>query len=305
MSGKKPKVVVLGAGPNGLGIVRALHALEGLDVWNVDINGTNAGRYTRYAKTLKWNYLETDIHAFESMLNGLNSDGGKIILFPTRDLEVTLLGELSSTLPDRFLYYRNAAEKVNALADKNLVDETARRAGLDLPKTCFLTGPMNPLDMGFHFPVIMKPLGQNASQTPFKNYFAKDLQEFNKVLETYEGLYNNTIIQEFIPGGDDHVYECILLVDDRGQTIAAVEFQKIRQYLPMRGMTSFGRTLLTRDMVPLCERLTRLVGYTGLIDVELRRMMQTGDGFFLKPICDYPYSILRFRPAVRIWPACT
>lgn len=231
---------------------------------------------------MQWNYPQSDINAFAAKLNGLGSEGEKIVLFPTQDLEVTLLAELSTILPDRFLYYRNSAEKVNALSDKNLVDETARKAGLDLPKTCLLSGPINPLDLGFHFPIIIKPLGQSASQTPFKNYFAADLAEFQNLLKTYEGLYNHTIVQEFIPGGDDHVYECILMVNDQAQTIGAVEFQKIRQYLPMRGMTSFGRTLQTRDMVPLCERLTRSVGYTGLIDVEFKKDDETGRWIFLE-----------------------
>lgn len=282
MSGKKTRVVVLGAGPNGLGIVRALHEHEELDVWIVDINGTNAGRFTRYAKTVRWNYPEADINAFESRLKSLQPQGQKTILFSTRDLEVTLLAQLSATLPDHFLYYRNSAEKVNALADKSLVDETARKAKLDLPRTSFLAGPMNPQDIGFHFPVLIKPLEQNASQTPFKNYFAENFREFQNVLKTYEGLYNHTIVQEFIPGGDDHVYECILLIDDQSRTIGAIEFQKIRQYLPMRGMTSFGRTLLTQDMVPLCERLTRQVGYTGLIDVEFKKHEDSGRWIFLE-----------------------
>ncbi len=282
MSEKKTRVVVLGAGPNGLGIVRALHRHGDIEVWVVDINGTNAGRFTRLARVLKWDYPETDIAELETRIRRLSAHGERVILFPTRDVEVNLLAELSTVLPDHFIYYRNSAETVYALADKNLVDQTARKAELHLPRTHFMTGPMSPQAIGFRFPILMKPLGQGASQTPFKNFYAQDEAAFQNVLQTYDDLYNNTIIQEFIPGGDDHVYECIVLIDQQRRTLGAVEFQKIRQYLPMRGMTSFGRTVLSQEMVPLCERLTQQAGYSGLIDVEFKKDADNGNWVFLE-----------------------
>jgi D-aspartate ligase len=278
----KIRVLVLGIGPNGLGIVRALRHCNDLDVWAVNINGSDPGRFTRFAKILNWKYPENDLSEFQTRLYDLNANHEKTILFPTRDIEIYLLAELSTTLPENFLFYRNSLDTVKALADKNLVAEIAEQAGLNIPRTVLLSEHSSPQAVGVRYPILIKPLAQSASQTPFKNIFVDNEEAFQDVLKKYDNLYEHTVVQEFIPGGDDHIYHCTLLIDNQSRTIGVIEFQKIRQYLPMRGMTSYGHTILTRDMVRLSERLVSQVGYKGLANVEFKKNANNGSWVFIE-----------------------
>ncbi len=271
MSSNRIRVLVLGLGANGLGVSRALRAFSQLDVWAANFNKKDAGRFTRSAKILNWQDPANEPDEFKDRLFNLSKNGTRTILFPTRDVEVDLLAELSDSLPENLLYYRNSIATVKALADKNLVAETATQAGLDIPRTVIMSEKINPKLAGFRYPVLIKPLKQGSSQTPFKNIFVNSDEEFQKIFEDHDHLLNQTVIQEFIPGGDDHIYHCNILVDKNAKTIGVVEFQKIRQYLPLRGMTSYGQTILTRNMVPSCERLAKQAGYGGLMNVEFKK----------------------------------
>jgi D-aspartate ligase len=271
MQRHKTKVLVLGLGVNGLGVLRSLHRIPELDVWAINFGKSDAGRFTRLAKIIECNDPVHDPILFEYKLHQWCHDRGRTILFATRDNEVNLLAALANSLPDHFLFYRNSSDTVKALSDKNLVKETAIMAGLDIPRTIFLTNPNDPALASLRFPILIKPLNQSASQTPFKNLIAYRFDELQEVLKGNKEMVNHVVIQEFIPGGDDHVYECNILIDNDAQTVGMVEAQKIRQYLPLRGMTSYGRTLLTKELVPASEQLARQVGYKGLLNAEFKR----------------------------------
>jgi D-aspartate ligase len=282
MPSQKTRVLVLGLGANGLGIARALHSSPNLDVWAIIFGGRDAGNFTRRVRKINWRDEISDPAEFQSKLIKVCRDQTRTILFPTRDIEVNLLAELSDTLPDRFLYYRNASDIVKALSDKNRVRETAAKAGLHIPKTIFLSDPSDPALTGLRFPVLVKPLEQNVSQTPFKNIIIYNFEELQATFKKHPTLLNYVVLQEFIPGGDDHVFHCNLLIDNDAQTIAAVELQKIRQYLPLRGMTSYGQTLLTRQLLPQSEQLARQVGYKGLMNVEFKLDDENGHWVFIE-----------------------
>ena len=271
MSLRKPCVLILGLGANGLGVLRALHKMPGLEVVAVELGTREPGGFSRLGKKIKWQEAVDDASALHDKLNQWCPDKRETILFPTRDIEVNLLAELANILPENFLFYRNPYAVVEALGDKNKVRESAISAGLEIPKTLLLTDINDPTLASFQFPVLIKPLKQNASQTPFKNKIVYSLEELDQLLHTGDTMINRVVLQEFIPGGDDHVQHCNLLINNQAQTIGVIELQKIRQYLPLRGMTSYGKTLLTRELLPMSERLAAAVGYKGLMNVEFKK----------------------------------
>lgn len=278
----KNRVLILGLGANGLGILRALHRIRDLDLLAVNLGTSEIGRVSSLGQKVQWPQAVDDADALLARLLEWCGDGIPTVLFPTRDIEVNLLAELSDRLPDHFLFYRNSITVVKALSDKNLVRDTATQAGLEIPKTLYFADSEALDSSDLRFPVLIKPLRQNMSQTPFKNMIVNSQQELAHTLRENENLRGHVILQEFIPGGDDHVYHCNLLIDAKGQTLGMVELQKIRQYLPLRGMTSYGRTLLTRDLLPLSERLASAAGYAGLMNVEFKKDAENGRWVFIE-----------------------
>jgi len=270
MPRRKARVLILGLGANGLGVVRSLYSFPEYEVIGVHFGRGDIGRFTRLVHRIACTAPIEDAKALSERIRQWCREPIPTVIIPTRDIEVNLLSELTDELPAHFLFYRNSNAAVRALSDKNLVRETALRAGLEIPKTLFLTDPEDPALIGLRYPLLLKPLRSNVSQTPFKNIMVHNEADLQSVLKK-EDVVNHVVVQEFIPGGDDHVYHCNLLIDHRSQTIGVVELQKIRQYLPLRGMTSYGRTLLTRELVPMCERLAAVVDYKGLMNIEFKK----------------------------------
>ena len=271
----KIRVLVLDTGINGLGILRALHKFSELDIAAVNFNKKDAGSYTRLARILKWQDPVNHTDEFQSRLYDLSKNYYKTILIPTRDSEVDILAELSNSLPENLLYYRNPITTVKALTDKSLATGTATRAGLNIPRTEIISAKMKPQPAGFRFPVIIKPYGTNSSQTPFKNFVAHNEEEFQNILRDHNDLLSLSIIQEFVPGGDDQIYQCNLLLNHSKDIIGVVEFQKLRQYLPQQGVTSYGQATLSERMVSLCQQLAEEADYKGLMSVEFKMDSET------------------------------
>jgi predicted ATP-grasp superfamily ATP-dependent carboligase len=275
-------VLVLGTGVNGLGILRALYKCPEMDIGAVNFNKKDAGRFTRLARILNWQDPLVNPDEFKNRLYDLAQNQKRIILFPTNDIVIEILAELSNTLPGNLLYYRNSSDTVRALLDKSLAVGTAARAGLCTPKTCIATEKLNPRSANIHFPAIVKPHDVKLSKTLFKNFFITNENELEKVFNDYNNLISQLVIQEFIPGDDDQIYHCNLLINRDSQTIGVVEFQKLRQYLPQRGTTSYGQTLLSRTMVSCCQQLAEEAGYKGLMNVEFKRDSRTKQWIFIE-----------------------
>jgi len=270
MSKHKARVLVLGLGANGLGVVRSLYSFPEYKVIGVHFGRGDVGRFTRLVRKIACTEPIADAKALSEKIPEWCPGPVPTVIIPSRDIEVNLLSELADELPAHFLFYRNSNAAVRALSDKNLVQKTALQAGLEIPKTLFLTDPEDAALVGLRYPLLLKPLRSNVSQTPFKNIMVHNESELHRVLQKEE-LVNHVVLQEFIPGGDDHVYHCNLLIDRRSRTIGVVELQKIRQYVRLRGMTSYGSTLLTRELLPMCERLAAVVGYKGLMNIEFKK----------------------------------
>ncbi|HNW60055.1 MAG TPA: hypothetical protein PKI62_10300 [bacterium] len=253
-----------------------------LEVIAVRLGKIDAGRLTRLGRRIDWGQATQDSGDLYDKLMEWCGDLIPTVLFPTRDIEVNLLGELADRLPDHFLYYRNSSAIIKALSDKSLVRDTALRAGLKIPKTLLLTDLEQPELAEWRFPALIKPLRQSMSQTPFKNIVVNSREELLDIIEDDHKYLGHVVLQEFVPGGDDHVFHCNLLIDQHDQTIGVVELQKIRQYLPLRGMTSYGKTLLTRELVPLCQRLAMTTGYKGLMNVEFKKDAENGRWVFIE-----------------------
>jgi predicted ATP-grasp superfamily ATP-dependent carboligase len=280
--GSKVRVLVLGLEENGLGVLRALRGRSDLDVRAVSFSPHDPGRLTWLAPILRWPDSAEDPDGFESRLYNWSRARGTTTLFPTRDVEVNLLASLSNTLPDNLIFHRNSISQVSALTDKRFVSKIASEVGLDLPKTVVLNEKIDLSSLGFCYPIIIKPYGQNSNQFPYKNLFISNVAELEEVLSKNIGWRGRVVLQEYIPGGDDQVYQCNLLLGHRPRVIAAIEFHKIRQYLPGRGIASYGETTLSTVLVPLCLRLADAVDYQGLMSVEFKKDLRNCRWIFIE-----------------------
>lgn len=264
-------VLVLGLGPGGLGILRSLRGYDHIRNYGVTFNPlTEKGRLTRLCKVLSWPDPRQNKDGFAASLLRWTEDREKVIVFPTRDDEVFWLAEHADILPPNILYYRNYCGQVNRLANKFLATELAESCGLKVPHSVDIAENI-PVPADFAFPGIIKPSSVVPRDFPHKNLIVEDAGQLKQILDTYPSLLNASILQEYIPGEDDRMYECNILMGQSGMTLASVEFRKLRQYPVGRGLASFGHTFADKDLCQISEKLMKAAGIRGPVNFEFKK----------------------------------
>ncbi len=264
-------VLVLGLGPGGLGILRSLQGCDDIRKYGVTFNPlTEKGRLTRLCSVLSWPDPRSDEDGFAASLIRWAEQREKVIVFPTRDDEVFWLAEHADILPPNILYYRNYCGQVNRLANKFLATELAEACGLKVPHSVDIAENI-PVTTDFVFPGIIKPSSVVPRDFPHKNLIVENSEKLKDILDMYPSLLNASILQEYIPGEDDRMYECNILVGQSGTTLASVEFRKLRQYPVGRGLASFGHTFADKKLCQISEKLMKTAGIRGPVNFEFKK----------------------------------
>ncbi len=271
ISSSRVDILVLGLGPGGLGILRSLRGYDDIRKYGVIFNPlTEKGRRTRLCNVLSWPDPRENKDGFAASLIRWIQDREKVIIFPTRDDEVFWLAEHADILPSNVLYYRNNYGQINRLANKFPATELAESCGLKVPHSVDIAENI-PIPKNFVFPGIIKPSSLVPRDFPHKNLIAEDGEQLKQILDTYPSLRNTSILQEYIPGGDERMYECNILVGQSGMTLASVEFRKLRQYPVGRGLASFGYTFSDKELCQISEILMKASGIRGPVNFEFKK----------------------------------
>ncbi len=274
-------VLVLGLGPVGIGILRSLRKCGGIRIFGVVLEPeTEKGRFTRLCTVLHWANPKYREDEFIRTLIQWAEDREKVIVFTTRDEEVHLLARYADILPFNILYYRNSSQMVRCLDDKALANDLAQSCGLTTPRSYLITQRESPDK--FRFPGIIKPTAIPPKGFPDKNFLVEDMDALHSALDTYPCLINRSILQEYIPGDDDQVYQCTALIGKQGNMRGSIEIRKLRQYPVGRGIACFAHTLRHKELSDLCGVLARKSGITGLISVEFKKDMRDGQWVFIE-----------------------
>ncbi len=278
---KQTDVLILGLGVGGIGTLRLLKHCPEARVYGVVFDSENEkGRFTRLCTVLKWPDPKYDSSGFKQKLIRWSADRETVIVFVTRDEEVYWLAEHADMLPPHLLWYRNSPELIKCLDNKILSAQLASSCGLRVPSSYPIFQKAIP--SGFVFPGIIKPSGIPPNNFPHKNLIVEDGDGFYTALDTYPCLFNASVLQEYIPGGDDQVYQCTALIGTRGTMLGSIEIRKLRQYPVKRGIACFAYTLLHRELSDLCNRLVQQSGITGFISVEFKKDYRNGQWVFIE-----------------------
>lgn len=148
----------------------------------------------------------------------------KLVLIPSNDFYVRLIVENKKTLEKYYVFYAIEEKLLNNIMLKDAFYKTFKDSELDFPKTYIYscknkTGVKEENIKDFMFPIIIKPGdGVCYYQHPFegqsKVYKVNTVEEINKIVSEIEnsGYDKNLIIQEFIPGGDDQLFDSIFFI---------------------------------------------------------------------------------------------
>jgi predicted ATP-grasp superfamily ATP-dependent carboligase len=115
-----------------------------------------------------------------------------------------------------------------------------------------------------------------------KGIHVNNEEDLNNLLDKLPPLAGGEMIQEYVPGGDDHIYEFHAYIDHQGRPVGAVLGQKIRTYPIHFGQSAYAYVVDEPAVTRLCLDTLAKIGYTGAADVDVKRHSETGQDYLLE-----------------------
>ncbi len=276
--------VILGANfYTPLGAIRTL-GRHGVPVYALDYHFPSAyGIYSRYVtKRLRCPNINEDEAALVRYLVELGeSFKEKPVLMPSADNYALMISRHASTLADYYIFPEMPEGLLENIVDKKGLSILADELGLHGPLT-FIADAEADLEHiadSIPYPCIVKPALSHKFVKIFRQkcLHAHDSDELLIALNRARAENLEVMVQEIIPGFDDHMYVFDAYIDSSGEITHTFCGQKLRQF-PI----NFGSSTLTRQMYdPELERrgieYFQKLGYRGYGEIEFKKDPRTGE----------------------------
>ena len=188
------------------------------------------------------------------------------VLIPLVDDSAVLAAEHKVSLAEHAHIAVNDLPIFIKARDKLLTMAACAETGVAAPRTLLTNSPAADLaNCGLPFPLVVKPrCGYGALGFSVVN----TMTEAQTVVRQTEQSYGPVLIQEYIPQTGLQ-YKAELMMSEDGTAKAAVVFSKVRWYPLAGGSSTLNATVHRPDIVAMCIRLLKHLGWVGYADVDL------------------------------------
>ena len=281
--------IILEGHANGLGLIRAL-GKEGLDVYLLDENKYNIGRYSKYCKKfLKPPYWTDEPERFVEYLEkekeklGLN----KPVIFPTHNDQVYVLSKYKDRLKENFLVTVPDWEVTEKCYNKIYTYKIAEEIGIPIPDSYYVRDgvDLQKVDELLDYPFIIKPgIMHRFYEHTGKKAFKVD--DFDELKEKYEEACeavdpDELIFQEIIPGGPENLYShgCFFKDGEEVRSLTKIS----RRQVPMDfGTSTYVEKVESDEVQALSKKILRKIDYYGMCEVEFKKDPRDGEYKFFE-----------------------
>jgi predicted ATP-grasp superfamily ATP-dependent carboligase len=197
------------------------------------------------------------------------------VVFATSDETTALLARNYEALSECFHLTTSRWDVTRFGYDKRLTYQLADEVGVDYPQTWYPASREDVLALDCTFPVVLKP----AVKTTL-NRFTHDKAWRADDARALVGRYDEArklvpadviIIQELVPGGGTGQFSYAAICSN-GRPLAHLVARRLRQYpVDFGHSSSYVETVHEPEVERTAEALLRALGYTGLVEVELKR----------------------------------
>jgi D-aspartate ligase len=193
---------------------------------------------------------------------------------------VELIARHHEILAPSFQLLTSAWEVLRDGLDKRLSYALAERAGVDYPRTFYPQDADDLMRLEVDFPAILKP----AIKTRWNAFIrakAWTVRNRDELLGRYSSAIlmaepSSIMVQDFIPGGNDHQYSYAALCRD-GIPLASLVARRLRQYpIDFGRASSLVETVDLPELETVAQRLLSAMRYTGILEVEFKRDPRDG-----------------------------
>lgn len=283
--------VLLGADLNCYNVARAFHEAYGVVSYAFGRYAVSATKYSRIVRFTAVPELDSEPVMLQTLAAFADAHpDGRLILFGCTDDYAAMIIRNKEKLP-RYTCACPDARFLDTVSKKAEFYEVCEKYGIPYPKTVVLNGAaaaeaLSPEALGFPYPVIVKPSSSVAYwKHPFegmkKVYVARDVEDAVRIVaQIYASGYDDRmIVQEFIPGGDEHMRVLTAFSDQTGRVRAmCLGHTMIEEHTP-KGLGNHA-AIVTEPVssLPFAAKIRAMLedmGYTGFSNFDIK---YTGEG---------------------------
>ena len=285
-SGTLPHAIVLGLDNiTGLQTARIL-ARRGVPVIGVARDGNHFCCRTRVCKQILFVDTESEaaIRQLEELGPGLPE---KAVIVPTTDLSVLLVSRHRDRLDPWYCVLLPRHDVIELLMDKTSFLKHAQNHGIPIPKTFFLENRMDAESAAreLKYPVVVKPplkTSEWQGRQLAKVYRAQGRADLLRLYDHLAPWTDQLIAQEWIEGGDSHLYSCNCYFGSESTPLVTFIARKLRQWPPGAGTSSLGEECRNDAVLRETIRLFESVGFRGLGYVEMKQDERSGEHYIIE-----------------------
>lgn len=260
----------------GVGAIRSLGRL-GVPMYAITEDAYTPAASSRYlTRAFVWPTRGTE--KADRLVEGLLRIGRRIgrptVLVPTDEEAAVLIAEHQDALGDRFLFPRVAPGLPRRLASKQGLHELCVEHGVPSPAAVF---PQSYDDIvafaaRARFPVVAK------NREAFLRRSNPAVNGTTRIA-TPEGLLAlardwgerpGVILQEYLPQEEAEDWIVHACFDQDANPLAMFTGVKVRSWPPHAGMTAHAYVVDNPELADLAARFVKRIGYTGIVDLDLR-----------------------------------
>lgn len=273
----------------GIATVRAL-AAHGVEVHACIFRRDDPLLHSRYAVKVPCYHLSEDSTGLVEFLGGYaRKIGNRPVLIPTGDANALLLAKHADVLRPLYRMWELPYEQLGRIINKTTLYEAARQAGAPVIPSLSTPSVAEVLQWSTQHdgPYLLKP--------SYDGIGTCKLRGKNLLLETRDQLISyirnngadSLVIQRMIRGGDGNIFDCYGVCDRNGRVVSLTSHQRLRQYPPDFGATSYGEipaALPSKDeqfLFTATERLLETVRFHGIFGIEWLRDVSTGTFYLI------------------------
>ena len=200
----------------------------------------------------------------------------KAVLFPSADLQVSLISEHREQLAPYYHFGLPSKDVVKLLLDKTAFAPFAEKSGFLTPSTLIIDRTTN-IDRCIEkvkYPCILKPFCRTQEwkqdNREKKVLFVEDEASLLRLLPQAFLSADRLVLQEWITGTDSDIHFCLMYFDADTQPQATFVGRKIRQWPPQAGSSASAEKKFNATVLEESLRLFKAVGYRGLGSVEYK-----------------------------------
>jgi len=284
-SGSWPHVVMIEPHSAGLALARTM-VRAGARVTMIAQPGNDWETHSRGVESVVVDFGEHGeswVEAIERLARG----GGELVALTASDRGSALLVRSRDALPENVRAFERADSAHFPLMHKETAEGIARRAGVNVP----WTAPVRTLEElatladEAPWPCVVKPTLAHMWGGRYGDgqvFIVHDADEAARRLEgpLRKGL--GMLLSQYIPGGDDHMEEAIVVRLADGSYPVAFGCRKLRQSPRGFGATALGVSDPLAETTALARAVLDEAGFVGVAGVEAKRHAQTGERWFIE-----------------------